>query len=111
MKTRTYPTFLVSEALALAAFGAIMIVHGGWQAAVTALAVLAAGVSLMSLISLLAAGERLAPNAPRPARGRAIVRPAPAGEPRGEVAPRPVAPPQPARAEPRPRARVSSTPA
>jgi hypothetical protein len=36
MKTRTYATILVSGALALLAFGATMIVHGGWQAVLAA---------------------------------------------------------------------------
>jgi hypothetical protein len=110
MKTRTYVTFLVSGALALLAFGATMIVHGGWQAAAAAFAVLTGGAFLTSLISMRASAERLASPASRPVRRRAIARHAPAAEPRREATPAAMAPTPPARPEPRPRPRLSSNP-
>lgn len=84
---RTSGTLLVSGALAALALAATMIVHGGWQAAVVAFAGLTGGAFLLSLTRLLAIGDGLAGPAPSAPRRRA-----------------------PARPEPRPRARLSSTP-
>jgi hypothetical protein len=107
---RTYVTFLVSGALALLAFGATMLVHGGWQAALAAFAVVAGVGCLISMVSLLATGERPASPAPSRARSRAIARHAPAAEARREAAPVPVAPLEPPRPKPHPRPRPSLTP-
>ena len=107
---RTYRTLLVSGALAPLALGATMIVHGDWQAALWAFGGLPGGAFLLSLTRLLAVGERLAWPAPSAPRRRALARPAPAAEPRPEAVPSAVAPPRPARPEPRPRARLSSSP-
>jgi Na+-transporting methylmalonyl-CoA/oxaloacetate decarboxylase gamma subunit len=103
---RTYLTYLVSGALALLAFGATMLVQGGWRAALAAFAVLAGAGSVLSMISLLATGERLASPAPR----RAIAQPAPAPKTRRAAAPEPVTSREPARPGPRPRPRLSSNP-
>jgi hypothetical protein len=60
----TYRTLLGSGALAALLLGAAMIMDGDWQAALPAAAGLSGGAFLMSLIRLLAIGER---PAPRPA--------------------------------------------
>jgi hypothetical protein len=104
---RTYRASLVSGALAALALGAATIVHGDWQSVLVAFAGLSGGALLLSLTRLLAAGERPAAPAPSAPLRRALARPAPAAEPRREAAPSVVAPP---RREPRPRARLSSTP-
>jgi hypothetical protein len=105
---RTDLMLLVSGALALLAFGATMFVHGGWQSALAAFALLAGVGFLASLISLLATGERLASPAPSVAGGRTIPRRAPAVERRREAAPAPVAASRAARTGPRPQGRLSS---
>jgi hypothetical protein len=64
---RTHRALLVSGALALLASSASMIVHGDWQAALTAFAGPAAGAFLVSLTRLLAIGDRLALPARPPA--------------------------------------------
>jgi hypothetical protein len=107
---RTYVRLLVSGALGLLAFGATTIVHGGWQAALAALAIFAGGVFLGSLIPLLMTGERLMSPPPSPARRRPIARRAPTVAPRREAAPPAVAPQEPARPEPRARPHLSPTP-
>jgi hypothetical protein len=107
---RTFVRLLVSGALGLLAFGATTIVHGGWQAALAALAMFAGGAFLLSFISLLMAGERLMSPAPSPPQRRPIARHAPAAAPRPEASPPAVAPPEPARPEPRARPRLSPTP-
>jgi hypothetical protein len=107
---RTFVRLLVSGGLGSLALGATTIVHGGWQAALAALAIFAGGVFLLSFISLLMAGERLMSPAPSPTRRRRIARRVPAAAPRREAAPPAVAPPEPARPEPRARPRLSPTP-
>jgi hypothetical protein len=107
---RTFVRLLVSAAVGLLAFGATIIVSGGWQPALAALAIFAGGAFLVSLISLLVTGERLLSPAPSPARRRPIARRAPAPAPRREAAPPVVAPPEPARPEARARPRLSPTP-
>ena len=108
--TRTYGTLLVTGALAPLAWGATMSVQGDWQAALAAFAGLTAGAFLLSLTLLLAIGERLGWPAPSAPRRRALARLAPAAERDRTATPSAVAPPRPARPEPRPRARLSSTP-
>jgi hypothetical protein len=58
---------LGSGALAALALGAAMIMDGDWQAALPAVAGLSGGAFLISLIRLLAIGERPARPNPRPA--------------------------------------------
>jgi hypothetical protein len=106
---RTHSTLLVSGALAPLAWGAMLILDTDWRGALGAFAGLAGIAFLLSLSRLLAIGERLARPAPSASRRRAPARPAPAAE-RSKTAPSAVAPPRPARPEPRPRARLSSTP-
>jgi hypothetical protein len=107
---RTYRTLLVTGALASLALGATIIAHGDWQSSLLAFAGLTGGVFLLSLTRLLAIGEQPASPALSGPRRRAPARPAAAAEPRRERAPSAVAPRRPARPEPRPRARLSSTP-
>jgi len=107
---RTFVRLLVSAAVGLLAFGATIIVSGGWRPVLAALAIFAGGVFLVSLISLLVTSEPLMSPAPSPARRGPIARRAPAPAPRREAAPPVVAPPEPARPEPRARPRVSPTP-
>lgn len=107
---RTYVTFLVSGTLTLLAFGATMLVQGGWQSAAAALAILTGVGFLTSFVSLFAGGERLASRAPSLARGRAIGQRAPAVERRREPALEPVAASRRAWTRPRPQGRLSSAP-
>lgn len=83
--------FLVSGAIALAAFGATLDLQGGWQATTMAIAVLAGVVSVTSFFSLRARGERNASTAPRPPRARPTAERAPRPERRRERGRGPVA--------------------
>ena len=56
---RSYSAFLVSAVLLPVAFGATIVLHGGWDAAAAALAIVLGMALLTSLIALLAAGDRL----------------------------------------------------
>lgn len=106
----TYVMFPVSGALTLLAFGAMMVVQGGWQAADAAFAMLTGVGFLTTIISLAATGEWLESPAPRLARGRALARRAAATERGPEAAPVPVRSPQTATLRPRPRAGLSTLP-
>lgn len=93
-------TLFISQAVTVVAFGAMLVVQGGWQAAASAIAMLGGFVFLLSYISMLARGERLASERQRllraPAQTTQQVRAQPA-EPRRlapapDAALRPVAP-------------------
>jgi hypothetical protein len=107
---RSYVRFLVSAALALPALGVTVLVQGGWRAAFMGFAVIAGAGALTSVISLLVAGERLASPAPRPTRGRAVARHAPAAQPRPDASQDAVSAPKQATTSLRGRGRVSSVP-
>ena len=62
---RTYITFLVSAGGVVAGLLAVLILHGGWDAAAAGLDVLCGTAFLVSLIVLLARGESQPPRGPR----------------------------------------------
>ena len=84
---RTYHTLVGSAVLVLAAFGAVLVVHGGWQAVAAAVAISAGLVFLLSFLRLRAAADR--PRAARPAWAGEIDRtpPVAAGPAAPETAP------------------------
>jgi hypothetical protein len=90
--------FVGGAAVALGAFVAVLIVSGGWQAAVAAVGILGGLVSVLSFIVLGVASER--PQPPRrraPARAStsrarttAETKTAPAGRPQSIAPPKPI---------------------
>jgi hypothetical protein len=93
MSNVTYRGFLAGAALCLGGLAAAIVVHGGWQAAAAAVAILGGMLFLVIFISLQIARERPAPDwlhAEAPARR--------ASEPVAEQAPSPK--------DPRPKALV-----
>ena len=65
---RSYVAFLVSAVLLPVVVGVVIVLHGGWDAAASGLAIVVGMALLASLIALLAAGDRRASPArhPRP---------------------------------------------
>jgi O-antigen/teichoic acid export membrane protein len=61
---RTFITLLVSAGLTVAGLGAAIVLHGGWESAAAAGALVAAMAFLFSLILALVAGERPTPKRP-----------------------------------------------
>jgi hypothetical protein len=62
---RTYKVFLTSAALTIAAVVAAIVLQGGWEAAAAGAGIAAGLAWLVSLMALLAAGERPRPRGPR----------------------------------------------
>ena len=61
---RTFIAFLISAGLTVTAFAAVIVVHGGGEAAAAALGMVTGVACLLSLIALLAKGERPGPRGP-----------------------------------------------